>query len=75
MLSRSGFRPMTRYPRIQVSVRSQNPLALVAAVREQMRRAAVEPETIRRFSDEALSKDEPARILEVCVDWVDVRSR
>lgn len=65
---------MTRFPRIQVSVRSRNPLAVVAAVREQMRRAEVEPETIRRFSDEALSQQEDRRILEVCGDWVDVRS-
>lgn len=65
---------MTRFPRIQVSVRSRNPLAVVAAVREQMRRADVEPETIRRFSNEALSQQEDQRILEVCGDWVDVRS-
>ena len=65
---------MTRFPRIQVSVRSRNPLAVVAAVREQMRLAPVEPEEIRRFSDEALSQREGRRILEVCGDWVDVRS-
>ena len=65
---------MTRFPRIQVNVRSRNPLAVVAAVREQMRRADVEPETIRRFSDEALSQQEDQRILAVCGDWVDVRS-
>lgn len=65
---------MTRFPRIQVNVRSRNPLALVAAVREQMRRADVAPETIRRFSDEALSQRETERILEVCGDWVVVRS-
>ena len=65
---------MTRFPRIQVSVRSRNPLAVVAAVREQMRRADIEPETIRRFSDEALSQQEDQRILAVCGDWVDVRS-
>lgn len=67
-----GFSSMTRFPRIQVSVRSRNPLAVVAAVREEMRRAAIEPETIRRFSDEALSQREDRRILEVCGDWVDV---
>ena len=65
---------MTRFPRIQVSVRSRNPLALVAAVREEMRLADVEPETIRRFSDEALSQSDDEQILEVCGDWVDIRS-
>lgn len=65
---------MARFPRIQVSVRSSNPLAVVAAVREEMRLADVEPETIRRFSDEALSQRDSRRILEVCGNWVDVRS-
>ena len=66
---------MTRFPRIQVKVRSRNPLAVVAAVREQMRLADVEPETIRRFSDEALTQDEDNRILEVCGDWVNLRPK
>ena len=63
---------MTRFPRIQVSVRSRNPWAVVAAVREEMRLADVAPETIRRFSDEALSQDEDRRILEICGDWVNL---
>lgn len=63
---------MARYPRIQVNVRSTNPLAVVAAIREEMRRAAIEPEVIRRFSDEALSQPNQRRVLEVCRDWVDI---
>ena len=69
-----GISFMARYPRIQVSLRSRNPLAVVAAVREEMRLAEVEPELIRRFSDEALSQRSRSQILEVCRDWVDVSS-
>lgn len=65
---------MKRFPGIQVSVHSRNPLAVVAAVREQMRRAALEAETIQRFSDEALSQEDGRGILAVCDDWVDVRT-
>ena len=65
---------MARFPRIQVSVRSRNPLAVVAAVREEMRLAAVEPDLIRRFSDEALSESDSERIIQICGDWVNVQS-
>ncbi len=62
---------MVRYPQIRVRVRSRNPLAVVAAVREEMRRAGIDPGLIRRFSDEALSQ--PAeRISAVCSRWVEL---
>ncbi len=58
-----------RYPQIRVRTRSRNPLALVAAIREELRRAQVGEEEIRRFSRQALAGSEPARIREVCRSW------
>ena len=58
-----------RYPQIRVRVRSRNPLTLVAAIREELRRARAGDEEIRRFSRQALAGGEPARIREVCRNW------
>ncbi len=58
-----------RYPQIRVCTRSRNPLTLVAAIREELRRARAGDEEIRRFSRQALAGDEPARIREVCRHW------
>ena len=58
-----------RYPKIQVRTRSRNPLTLVAAIREELRRARAGDEEIRRFSCQALTVGEPARIREVCRRW------
>lgn len=58
-----------RYPQIHVRTRSRNPLALVAAIREELRRARAGKEEIRRFSRQALTRSEPARIREVCRSW------
>lgn len=61
---------MTRYPGIRVNVRSEKPIALVAAVRHALRRAGIDRGEIRRFSDEALAADvEDTR--EICRRWVD----
>ena len=65
---------MTRHPDLHVMLESRNPLALVAAIREELRRARVEREEIRRFSDEALSQQDPLGIRRVCRQWVDVDS-
>lgn len=62
---------MVRYPQIHVSVRSPNPLALVAAVRQGLRRAGVARQEIERFSLEALASDDPGEAVEVCHRWVD----
>ena len=59
-----------RYPQIQVEVQSRNPLALVAAVREALRLAHVEPSEISEFSNEAFSTDSPKKVKEVCREWV-----
>ncbi len=62
---------MTRYPEIHVTVRSRNPLALVAAVRQALRRAGIESQQIRRFSSDALTSTDPAQMREICRAWVD----
>ena len=67
----AGRRDMTRYPDIHVTVRSSNPLALVAAVRQAMRQAGLERGEIRRFSQEALTSEEPGQVRDVCRAWVD----
>lgn len=59
-----------RYPEIRVHVDSSNPLALVAAVREAMRRARVEKSEIMRFSEEALGEHDDLRSREICRRWV-----
>ena len=59
-----------RYPEIRVHVDSTNPLALVAAVREAMRRAHIEKSEIMRFSEEALGEHDDRRSREICGRWV-----
>lgn len=61
-----------RYPTIRVRTDSENPLALVAAVREELRLARVEPSEINRFSEQALSEQQDEAIREVCRAWVDL---
>jgi hypothetical protein len=58
-----------RYPQIHVRTCSRNPLTLVAAIREELRRARAGEAEIRRFSRQALAGGEPARIREVCRNW------
>lgn len=60
------------YPDIHVRTASRNPLALVAVVRQAMRTARLDHREIERFSEEALSTDDPHRQRRVCEDWVDV---
>lgn len=61
-----------RYPQILVRTDSENPLALVAAVREELRLARVEPSEINLFSEQALSKRREDAIREVCRAWVNL---
>ena len=61
-----------RYPEIQVRLRSNNPFALVSAVRQALRRSHVDPVEITRFTEEALQSDEPQRMREICSDWAEV---
>lgn len=61
---------MVRYPQIRVACRSTNPLALVAAVRQALRRAGLPSDEVRRFSAEAFASAEPSSIRDVCRRWV-----
>ena len=63
---------MTRHPGIRVNLETANPYAIVAAIREELRRARVDREEIRQFSDEALSQPDPLGIRRVCREWVEL---
>jgi hypothetical protein len=58
-----------RYPEIHVRTCSRNPLTLVAAIREELRRARAGEEEIRRFSRQALAGHGATQIREVCRSW------
>lgn len=60
-----------RHPDIGVVVRSPNPLALIAAVREELRRAGAGASEVERFSDAAMAVAPSAeRLRRVCREWV-----
>lgn len=60
-----------RYPELRVLSRSSNPLALVAAVREELRRAGAGRDDIARFTGQALAPHgDPGHVLEVAEEWV-----
>lgn len=59
-----------RYPTIFVEIESDNPLALVAAVREALRLAHVRRSEISEFSDEAFATESPQEVTDVCREWV-----
>ncbi len=61
-----------RYPDIQVRLRSNNPFALISAVRLALRTSHVDQGEILRFTEEALLSDEPKRMRQVCSDWAEV---
>jgi hypothetical protein len=61
-----------RYPDIHIRLRSNNPFALVSAVRLALRRSRVDPLEINRFTEEALADEEPQRMRRVCSDWAEV---
>jgi len=58
------------YPDIYVHTESDNPFAWVAAVRHALRRADVEHPEIERFTQEALTQDDPATSRRICRSWV-----
>lgn len=61
------------FPDLRVSTRSANPLALVAAVREELRLAGADHEAITRFTDQALAEpDDAESVLEVAEKWIGV---
>ncbi len=61
-----------RYPEIRVRTDSENPLALVAAVREELRLARVKASEIELFSEQALSQARADAIRDVCKAWVNL---
>ncbi len=61
-----------RYPDISVQTESENPLALVAAVRHELRQAGIDRGEIERFSEEALSQPRDQEIRDVCQAWVNL---
>ena len=66
----AGERPAPRYPDLRVSTRSHNPLALVAAVREELRLAGARHAEIARFTDQALARPDPPHVREVARRWI-----
>jgi hypothetical protein len=63
-------RATPRYPELRVSIRSHNPLVLVAAVREELRLARAGHADIARFTDQALARPDGPHVLEVAEEWV-----
>ncbi len=62
---------LPRYPELRVAVRSDNPLALVAATRAELRLAGVDATEIRDFSDQALSTGVDRELVrQVVREWV-----
>jgi hypothetical protein len=58
------------YPQIHVALHSRNRFALVSAIRYSLRRAGTSRAEIERFSQEALSTQDPGRFEELCSRWV-----
>jgi hypothetical protein len=63
-------RASARYPERQVSIRSHNPLALVAAVREELRLAGAAHGDIARFTEQALARPDIPHVREVAQRWI-----
>jgi hypothetical protein len=58
------------YPEIRISLKSRNRFALVSAIRQGLRRAGTSHDEIERFSQEALTVQDPRRFEELCDRWV-----
>ncbi len=63
-----------RYPEIHVTVHSRNPCALIGAVRLALRRAGVDRDEIRTFSNEAFGSGDDDIVREVCGRWTNVET-
>ena len=69
--SRSADAGSPRYPGLRISVRSDSPLVMVAAVRQELRLAGAPPDEIRAFSDQALSTGVDREVVRQAVEeWV-----
>ena len=56
-----------RYPQLRVSLHTANPLALVSATRQALRRAGTDRTEIERFTRDALASADPETL---CGRWV-----
>ena len=61
-----------RYPDVHVKLRSNNPYAVISAVRMALRSSQIDEAEILRFTEEALRSEEPGRMRRVCDDWARV---
>ncbi len=61
-----------RYPEVHIRLRSQNPFALISAVRLALRQSQVEASEIYRFTEEALANEDPTRMRQVCAAWAEI---
>ncbi|MCP4200602.1 MAG: hypothetical protein GY769_01550 [bacterium] len=60
-----------RYPGVRISLHSDNPWVMVAAVRHELRLAGAQPDEISDFSDQALSTGVDRELVRQVVDeWV-----
>ena len=64
-----------RYPHLRVALRSTHPLALVAAVRLELRRAGIDPDEIEDFTRQALEHGDLEQARQTCAQWVEVEPR
>ena len=56
----------SRDPRIHVRLHTRNPFAWVSAVRLALRLSGIDGTEIDRFTEEALRRNEPGRMRDVC---------
>ncbi len=63
-----------RYPKIRVSVRSENPSALVSALRLAMRQAGIAKSEIADFTEQAMHSGSPAKVVKVCSRWACIKT-
>ena len=62
----------SRDPRIHVRLHTMNPFAWVSAVRLALRRFDFDGVEIERFTEEALRREEPGWMRDVCSDWASI---
>lgn len=67
-------RPMSIEDEIRVRVESSNPLVVISAIREALRRAGADRDEIARFSDQAFTSRDLADLRQVCRSWAVVEA-
>ena len=55
-----------------MNLRSDNPYAVISAVRLALRQSRIDADEIARFSDEAFETEEPRQMRAVCESWAKV---